>query len=190
MAQLLYFVKLIKIRIHGFICQVVNMRAIVLYVQAILLVVTMMPQYEKSVLQLLLSLRIRLVKRLFWITCLVSLSIQSILLIIITNVLIRFRTHILEKWLSNWKRISLLRVFILLVVLQIGNIITWTWQWELRWICVILYNYFMILTTIRSMNARQPSWRIVREWDEIIASNLNLNLVSENRLSRDSLSIA
>ena len=42
----------------------------------------------------------------------------------------------------------------------------------------------MILTTIRSMNARQPSWRIVREWDEIIASNLNLNLVSENRLSR------
>ena len=34
------------------------------------------------------------------------------------------------------------------------------------------------------MNARQPSWRIVREWDEIIASNLNLNLVSENRLSR------
>lgn len=91
------FCEIDKIRIHGFICQVVNMRAIVLYVQAILLVVTMMPQYEKSVLQLLLSLRIRLVKRLFWITCLVSLSIQSILLIIITNVLIRFRTHILEK---------------------------------------------------------------------------------------------
>lgn len=36
-------------------------------------------------------------KETIWITCLVSLSIQSILLIIITNVLIRFRTHILEK---------------------------------------------------------------------------------------------
>lgn len=42
----------------------------------------------------------------------------------------------------------------------------------------------MRLTTIGSMNANQPSWRIVREWDEIIAATLGLKLKSESRLSR------
>lgn len=42
----------------------------------------------------------------------------------------------------------------------------------------------MKLTTIKSMNAIQPSWRIVREWDEILASELHLRLKSENKFTR------
>lgn len=42
----------------------------------------------------------------------------------------------------------------------------------------------MELTKIKSMNSSQPSWRIVREWDEIIASTLGIKLQNENKLSR------
>ena len=42
----------------------------------------------------------------------------------------------------------------------------------------------MKLTSVHSMNSPQVSWRIVREWDEIVASTLGLKLKSENKLSR------
>ncbi len=40
------------------------------------------------------------------------------------------------------------------------------------------------LTSVKSMNSPRPSWKIVREWDEIISESLNLKLKSETKLSR------
>lgn len=40
------------------------------------------------------------------------------------------------------------------------------------------------LTSVSSMNSDQPSWRIVSEWEQIIAQELNLKLKRENKFTR------